>query len=198
MTVEFERLQGEPKVRKIAVIFFNKRDEPHFELGENVAQQISRACGECIDQQVRSLSGAGTAVVIDLTVVADCMYLQTYAVQAGYGYPPRGLYVSARNDLCPSFSVGSAACSGMGNKNINGFGIYGKEVDHDGDVPAQVFASGHVIANVRYDYNPERRYKRGVEGVAGKVPRFQLFYAELPHAATPKSTRKRKKQLGAG
>ena len=189
MTVEIERFVGEPKVRKIAVVFFHKIGEPRFKLKDNVDQQISRSCGECIDQQVISLSEAGRPVVIDLTVVADCTYLQIYTVQEGYGHPPRGLYVSARNDLCPSLSAGSAACSGRGGKLHTGFGSYGKEVD--GDVPAQAFKSGHVIANVRKDYNPEFRREKGV---AGKVPRFQLFYAVLPDPATPNSAPSRKKK----
>ena len=186
MTVEFQRIEEGPKIRKNAVVFFTKKGELHYRNGEGVSQQSSRACGKCIDEQVLSLSKDGKPVVIDLTGVADCMALALASVR--YGKPPRGLYVSARNDLCPGLSAESAACSGLGGNYLPGHALYGREVD--GALPAQTFESGHVVANVGYDYNPEiRGEKEGMEELKGKVPQFQLFYAVLPQAATP---RKRK------
>ena len=195
MTEEFKGIDGEPVLRKVAVIFFNKADEPQYQLKYRVSQQIGRACGECIDKQVLDLSGADKPVVVDLTVVADCMY----SAQAGSGYPPRGLYVSARNDLCPGVSAGSAACSGSGpfEKRWAGLGKYGNEVDGDGVAPAQAFQSGHVIANVRYDYEPASREKKLGVMVRDKVQRFQLFYSELPNTAAEEGDKKRKREGGA-
>ena len=167
MTVEFTRIEGEPKAQKIAVVFFNKNGERPYKTKDADSQQSSRACGECIDAQVKSLSEEGKPVVINLTVVADCMYSKL---------APRGLYVSARNDLCPSFSADSAACSGVRERNPPGLPSIGKEVD--GDVPAQVFGSGHMIANVGYGYYPKLRGDKAVK--EAELSSFQLFFAMLP------------------
>ena len=193
MTLEFERIQGEPKVRKIAVVFFfNKQSEAHYKTRDTTSQRTSHACGQCIDAQVRSLSEARKPLVIDLTGVADCMYSHTELAGQRNDYPPRGLYVSARNDLCPGFDYDSAACSGtVGFRSRNpDLALYDRELA--GADPAQVFGRGHMIANVAYDYNPEvRGSKEGGEDLKGTVPQFLLFYAVLPHADAPNAPRKR-------
>ena len=112
---------------KNVVVFFSKK-------GEGVhanAKSFTSASGVLVADCIRELVSPG--LVVDLTQVADCTSNKmVHSLRAG---PPCGIFISR---------LESASFGGDSTGN--------SEDGAASDSPAQVFGSGHVLANIKYRF----------------------------------------------
>ena len=139
---------------KNAVVFISKKHEGFYD--QQFSQKVSGLVTACIWQLVSK------GLVIDLTQVADCTSIKMME-SWGVGHP-RGLFFSRLESA--SLEGGSATFLG---KRKGGAGS-------DSDSPAQVFGSGHVLADLAYRFYPAQSLN---------LKRVQFFLSVLPAQLPP-------------
>ena len=156
------KVAGKAYLRKMAVVIFHPPDEALFP--PEVAKKVAEISGDCMKLQLPKNNAPD--VVADLTDVASCMTAVTSRPN-GLGYRfyrsqetrPRALGVLPNSAAQASFN--SPCCHSVRMQSLS-------------DSPAQVFSSGHVIANTQY------RFGSNTHPTLIKY-RITLFFFMLPH-----------------